>query len=34
MHTLLDIGQVRTMTGIPSDVARTVTGGEPLPGLF
>jgi hypothetical protein len=34
MHTLLDIGQVRTMTGIPSDVARAVTGGEPLPGLF
>lgn len=30
MHTLLDIGQLRTMPGIPSEVARIITGSEPI----
>jgi hypothetical protein len=30
MHTLLDVGQVRTMTNIPADVARIITGPEPI----
>ncbi len=30
MHTLLDIGQVRTMTNLPADVARVITGSEPI----
>lgn len=30
MHTLLDVGQVRTMTGVPTDVARIITGAEPI----
>ncbi len=34
MHTLLDVGRVRTMTGVPADVARTITGGSPIPGLL
>jgi uncharacterized protein (DUF1501 family) len=30
MHTLLDVGQVRTMTNVPADVARVITGPEPI----
>lgn len=30
MHTLFDIGQVRLMTGIPQDVQRVITGGQPI----
>ncbi len=30
MHTLFDIGQVRLMTGIPNEVERVITGGEPI----
>ena len=30
MHTLLDVGQVRTMTNVPADVARIITGPEPI----
>ncbi|MCO6454076.1 MAG: DUF1501 domain-containing protein [Pirellulaceae bacterium] len=33
MHSLLDIGKVRTMTGLPSDVSRAITDGSPIPGL-
>ena len=34
MHTLLDVGRVRTMTGVPSDVARAITDSTPIPGLL
>ncbi|MBC8351942.1 MAG: DUF1501 domain-containing protein [Planctomycetes bacterium] len=30
MHTLLDVGHVRTMTNVPADVARVITGPEPI----
>ena len=30
MHTLLDVGEIRTLTNIPSDVARLITGNEPI----
>jgi len=30
MHTLLDVGQVRTMSNVPADVARVITGPEPI----
>ncbi len=30
MHTLLDVGEVRTMTNVPADVARVITGPEPI----
>jgi len=34
MHTLLDIGQVRLMTGLPQDLLRTLTTPEPIKGLL
>jgi hypothetical protein len=34
MHTLLDIGQVRLMSGLPQDVLRAVTTPTPIAGLF
>ena len=33
MHTLLDIGQVRLMPGIPQRVIEAMTRGEPIRGL-
>jgi uncharacterized protein (DUF1501 family) len=33
MHTLLDIGQVRLLTGLPQDLLRTLTGPEPIKGV-
>ena len=33
MHTLLDIGQVRLLTGLPQDLLRTLTASEPIKGL-
>lgn len=30
MHTLLDVGQVRTMANVPADVARVITGADPI----
>jgi hypothetical protein len=30
MNTLFDIGEVRLMRGISGDVARVITGGEPI----
>jgi uncharacterized protein (DUF1501 family) len=30
MHTLFDVGQVRLMTGIPKEVERVITGGQPI----
>ncbi len=34
MHTLFDVTQVRLLDHLPRDVARTITGGEPIPGLL
>jgi len=33
MHSILDIGQLRLMTGIPTEIARAVTNGQPIPQL-
>jgi hypothetical protein len=33
MHYLFDVGEVRITRGIPDDVLRVVTGGEPIRGL-
>ena len=33
MHSLLDIGQVRLMTGLPQDLLRTLTTPQPIAGL-
>jgi hypothetical protein len=33
MRTLLDIGQVRLMTGLPQDLLRALTTPEPISGL-
>lgn len=33
MHTLLDLGEVRVMDGLPKSLADTLTGGEPIKGL-
>ena len=30
MQTLLDIGEIRTMTGIPNELSRVITGQEPI----
>ena len=32
MHTLLDIGQVRLMTGLPQDLLRALTTPQPIAG--
>lgn len=34
MHTFFDVPHVRLLDHLPRDVARTVTGGEPIPGLI
>jgi hypothetical protein len=34
LHTLLDIPELRLKTGLPSDLLRFVTSGEPIPRLF
>jgi hypothetical protein len=33
MHALLDMGQVRLMTGLPQDLLRTLTTPQPISGL-
>jgi uncharacterized protein (DUF1501 family) len=33
MHFLFDVGEVRVTRGVPDDVVRAVTGGEPIRGL-
>ena len=30
MHNLLDMGKLRTMTGIPNDLLRSMTAAEPI----
>jgi len=34
MHTLLDVGQVRLLTGLPAEAHRAITSPEPIPGLL
>jgi hypothetical protein len=34
MHTLLDLGEVRVMDGLPKSLVDTLTGGEPIKGLI
>ena len=34
MHTLLDIGELRVTQGLPSDITRTMTSWQPIPGLL
>jgi hypothetical protein len=33
LHTLLDVGEVRFIPGMPREIAQTMTGWEPIPGL-
>jgi hypothetical protein len=34
LHTLLQIGEVRVVPGLPREIAQTMTGWEPIPGLL
>jgi len=34
MHSLFDVGKVRLLRGIPDDVSRFITEGEPIKELF
>jgi uncharacterized protein (DUF1501 family) len=34
MHALFDVGQLRITQGLPSDLVRFSSSGEPIPGLF
>lgn len=34
MHSLLRVGEVRLMPGLPTDVLRTITNASPIPGLL
>jgi uncharacterized protein (DUF1501 family) len=34
LHTLFDVGELRLMPGLPREVAPTMTGWEPIPGLL
>jgi hypothetical protein len=34
MHTLFNVNEVRVARGVPDDVVRVVTEGEPIPGLM
>ena len=34
MHTLFDVPEVRLLRGVPDDVSRVITGGEPIQALF
>ena len=33
MHTAFDVGQLRLVPGMPTDLLRIATGYEPIPGL-
>ena len=33
MHTLFDVGELRLVPGLPREIAQTMTGWEPIPGL-
>jgi uncharacterized protein (DUF1501 family) len=34
LHTLFDVGELRLVPGLPRDIAQTMTGWEPIPGLL
>jgi uncharacterized protein (DUF1501 family) len=34
LHTLLDTGELRLVPGAPREIAQTMTGWEPIPGLL
>jgi hypothetical protein len=34
MHTLLDVGEVRLIDGLPSPLVNAITGGQPIKGLI
>jgi hypothetical protein len=34
LHTLFDVGELRLVPGVPREVAQTMTGWEPIPGLL
>jgi Protein of unknown function (DUF1501) len=34
MHSLFDVGKVRLLRGVPDDVSRVITGGDPIEELF
>jgi hypothetical protein len=33
LHTLFDVGELRLVPGMPREIAQTMTGWEPIPGL-
>jgi uncharacterized protein (DUF1501 family) len=33
LHTLLDVGQLRLVPGVPREILRAVTGADPIDGL-
>ena len=33
MHALIDVGELRTVVGVPDEVSRAITAAEPIPGL-
>ena len=34
LHTLFDVGALRLVPGAPREIAQTMTGYEPIPGLL
>ena len=34
LHTLFDVGELRLVPGLPREIAQTMTGWEPIPGLL
>jgi hypothetical protein len=34
LHTLFDVGELRIIPGLPREIAQTMTGWEPIPGLL
>src|SRR5262249_62184669 len=34
LHTLFDVGELRIFPGVPREVAQTMTGWQPIPGLL
>jgi hypothetical protein len=34
LHTLFNVGELRVVPGMPRDIAQTMTGWEPIPGLM
>ena len=34
VHTLFNVGELRLVPGLPREIAQTMTGWEPIPGLL